>query len=71
MEISARNQIGGKVTEVVIGDITAEVTIDIGGGQSVVSVITRSSVERLGIQVGDQVVAIIKSTDVFIGKELG
>jgi molybdopterin-binding protein len=55
----------------VIGDITAEVTIDIGGGQSVVSVITRSSVERLGIQVGDQVVAIIKSTDVFIGKELG
>ncbi len=69
MEISARNQIKGRVSSVVIGDVTAEVTIDIGNGQSVVSVITRSSVERLRIQTGDQVVAIIKSTDVFIGKE--
>ena len=69
MEISARNQIRGTVTEVQLGDVTAEVTVDIGNGQSVVSVITRSSVERLRIQTGDQVVAIIKSTDVFIGKE--
>lgn len=71
MEISARNQIAGTVTEVVSGDVTAEVTIDIGNGKSIVSVITRSSVERLRIQTGDQVVAIVKSTDVFIGKELG
>jgi molybdopterin-binding protein len=68
MEISARNQIKGTITHIVNGDITSEVMIDIGGGQTIVSVITTSSTERLDLKVGDSVVAIIKSTDVFIGK---
>lgn len=67
MEISARNQIKGTVKDVKLGSIMAEVTVDIGG-QEVVSAITRSSVERLGLQVGDAVTVIIKSTEVMLGK---
>jgi len=67
MEISARNQLKGTVTEVKLGTIMAEVVVDIGG-QEVVSAITRASVERLGIKEGDQVTVIIKSTEVMLGK---
>jgi molybdopterin-binding protein len=45
----------------------AEVTVDLDG-QSIVSVITRGSVERLNLQAGDQVTVIVKSTEVMLGK---
>ncbi len=67
MEISARNQLKGTVTQVKLGEVMAEVVVDIGG-QEVVSAITRSSVERLGLKEGDNVTVIIKSTEVMIGK---
>jgi molybdopterin-binding protein len=67
MEISARNQLKGTVTEVKLGTIMAEVVVDIGG-QEIVSAITRASVERLGLKEGDSVTVIIKSTEVMLGK---
>jgi molybdopterin-binding protein len=67
MEISARNQLRGKVTAVSFGGVMAEVRLDIGG-QDLVAVITRASAERLGIKVGTDAVAIIKATEVMIGK---
>lgn len=67
MEISARSQLKGTVKDVKLGSIMAEVTVDIGG-QQVVSAITRGSVERLGLQPGDAVTVIIKSTEVMLGK---
>jgi len=67
MEISARNQLKGKVKQVTPGAVMSEVVVDIGG-QEVVSMISKSSVARLGIKVGDAVVAIIKATEVMIGK---
>jgi molybdopterin-binding protein len=67
VEISARNQLPGTVTSVTLGAVMAEVVVDIGG-REVVAAITRSSVERMGIEVGDQVIAIIKATEVMIGK---
>jgi molybdopterin-binding protein len=67
MEISARNQLRGKVTAVSFGGVMAEVRLDIGG-QDLVAVITRASAERLGIKVGTDVVAIIKATEVMVGK---
>ena len=67
MEISARNQLKGTITEVNIGEVMAEVVVDIGG-QEVVSAITRGAVERLGLKQGDNVTVIIKSTEVMIGK---
>ena len=68
MELSARNQIAGNITNIELGAVMAEVTLDVGGGQTLTSAITRHSVERLGRKVGDEVVAIIKATEVMIGK---
>jgi molybdopterin-binding protein len=68
MELSARNQIAGAVTAVHLGGVMAEITVQIAGGQELVSVITRTSAEHLQLQVGDQVTVIIKSTEVMLGK---
>jgi molybdopterin-binding protein len=67
VEISARNQFRGRVTAIALGGVMAEVRVQIGA-QELVSVITRASIERLGIKIGDDVMAIIKSTEVMIGK---
>ncbi|HTQ44088.1 MAG TPA: TOBE domain-containing protein, partial [Polyangiaceae bacterium] len=55
MELSARNQLKGKVTKVTLGNVMAEVHVQVGANE-LVSAITRGSVERLGIKVGDAVV---------------
>ncbi len=67
MEISARNQLRGTVKQIVRGSVMGEVAVDIGG-QTVTSTITLSSIDRLALKVGDTVVAIVKSTEVMIGK---
>lgn len=67
VEISARNQLRGKVTGISLGGVMAEIRVQIGD-QELVSVITRSSVDRLGIRVGDEVLAVVKATEVMIGK---
>lgn len=69
MQISARNQIKGVITDIKSGIVTAKVTLDIGGGNMISSVITIDSIEELNLKVGDEVFAIIKSTEVMIGKE--
>jgi molybdate transport system regulatory protein len=68
MEVSARNQLAGKVTAIKLGGVMAEVTVDIGGGNEVVAAVTRTSVENLKLEEGTPVVAIIKATEVLIGK---
>lgn len=67
MEISARNQIRGTITAIKHGAVMAEVVIDIES-QELTSTITLGSLERLGLRVGDRVTAIIKASDVLIGK---
>jgi len=68
MELSARNQLRGKVKSVKHGAVMSEVTIEIGGGQNLVSTITRVSAERMKLSEGDSVTAIIKATEILIGK---
>lgn len=68
MKLSARNQLKGKVVEVDHGPISGKVKIDIGGGNIIVSHITEESVKELDIKVGDEVVAIIKSSSIIVGK---
>ncbi len=68
MEISARNRFTGVVKAISGGGVMAEVVLELEGGQELVSVITRSSVRRLGLRVGDRAVAIVKSTDVLIAR---
>lgn len=67
MQLSARNQLKGTVKSVKLGAIMAEVVLDVAGHE-IVSEITKGSVERLGLKTGDAVTAIIKSTEVMIGK---
>jgi molybdopterin-binding protein len=67
MELSARNQLPGKIKSVKLGTIMAEVVIDVGGHE-VVAEISRGSATRLKLKKGDAVKAIIKSTEVIIGK---
>ena len=69
MRMSARNQLKGTVKEVKKGAVMAEVVVTLPGGQEVVSAITLGSVQELDLKAGDSVVAIIKSTEVMIGKE--
>jgi molybdopterin-binding protein len=69
MKISARNQLAGTVLSVDHGSVMSTVTIRLGGGDEVVSAITKQSAEALGLAEGDQVVAIIKATEVMVGKE--
>jgi len=67
VQISGRNQLDGTVTGIGLGDVMAEVRARIGE-QEVVSIITRSSVERLGLKIGDPVLVIVKATDVMLGR---
>jgi len=67
MKISARNTIKGTVKKLTLGAVNAEVTLEIFPGVEIVSVITNSSAEKLGISEGKEAYAVIKSSDVMIG----
>jgi molybdopterin-binding protein len=68
IELSARNQLRGRVLGISGDGIMAEVRLDIGG-QELVAIITRSSAERLRLRMGEEVLAVIKSTEVMIGRD--
>jgi molybdopterin-binding protein len=68
VELSARNQLRGRIVGLTIEGLMCEVRLTIGG-QELVSVITRSSAERLDLKLGDEVLAVIKSTEVMIGRD--
>jgi molybdopterin-binding protein len=67
MEISARNRLPGTVKEIKLGQVMAEVTVQVGENE-VVAAITKASVERLGLKVGDKASVVIKATEVMIAK---
>ena len=66
MKISARNILKGKVKEIKPGAVNTEVTVELAGGMSVVSVITRESADKLGLTTGKEVYAVIKASNVMI-----
>jgi molybdopterin-binding protein len=66
-EISARNRLRGRIASIVADGVMAEVRIQVGD-QEIISIITRSSAERLQLAVGDEVFAVVKSTEVMIAK---
>lgn len=65
--INARNQFRGKIREIVLGAVVSEVEIDTPGG-IVTSVITTRSVKELDLQVGTEVLAFVKATEVAVAK---
>ena len=68
MKLSARNQLEGKITNVELGAVMANIKIEISEPNTITAVITKESAERLGLTEGDDVCAIIKSTEVIVGK---
>ena len=68
MKLSARNQFKGKVVDVTRGATTSHVRIDIGQGVIITSSITNEAVADLDLKKGDEAWAVIKASDVMIGK---
>ena len=67
MRFSARNQLKGKVIEIKEGAVNGLVTLDIGGGNHIVSSITMDSIKSLGLQPGKEAYAVIKASSVMVG----
>jgi molybdopterin-binding protein len=67
MALSARNHLKGEITEVILGTVTALITVKVGANV-VESVITKRSAEEMGLKKGDKVTAVIKATEVMIQK---
>lgn len=70
LKISARNVLPGSVIGITKGAVNTEIVLSLRGGEVVVAVITNASVDRLGLQTGTEAFAIIKATDVMVGKGL-
>ncbi len=69
-KLSARNRLKGKITSIKKGGVVAGIQMKLdGSGDTITSVITLDAVDDLNLKVGDQVYAIIKSTEVMISKE--
>ena len=67
MSISARNKLKGKITAILMGDVMAEVTIR-AGQNTIDAIITRRSAEELKLKKGDNVIAVVKATEVMVSK---
>lgn len=68
LQVSARNALTGVVREITGDGVLCEVVLDLGNGHEIVSVITRSSAERLGLKPGVTATALIKSTEVLLAR---
>ncbi|MDG4554438.1 MAG: TOBE domain-containing protein [Candidatus Competibacter sp.] len=66
MQISTRNQFKGQATVLRIGQINADVSVDIGGGDQINALITTKSLENLGIRDGVEIHALVKASSVMI-----
>jgi len=70
MKISARNILAGKVDKVVKGAVNAEIDLTLEGGETVVAIITNVSADALGLKAGTTAYAIIKASEVIVGKDV-
>jgi molybdopterin-binding protein len=66
MKLSARNQLKGTVKSVTHGAVNSEVVLELPGGATVVSIVTRSSAEGLGLEAGSTAYAVVKASNVMI-----
>ena len=66
MRISARNVLKGKVKKLNHGAVNSEVVVELEGGAEVVSIITKTSAEELGLAEGKDVYAVVKASNVMI-----
>jgi len=69
MKTSARNALRGVVESVTDGAVNAEVILRVGDSTRIVAVITRPSVEALGLEPGREAIALIKASFVILAPE--
>ena len=69
MKLSARNQIKGKILEIVKGATTSLVLVEIARGKVITSSITNEAVKDLDLKVGGTAIVVVKASDVMIGVE--
>lgn len=68
MKISARNVLAGTVQSVTKGAVNSEITLNLQGGEKMIAIITNDSADRLELERGRPAFAIVKASDVMIGK---
>ncbi len=66
MKLSARNVLKGKVKQIKSGAVNCEVVIETAGGETIVAIITKHSVESLGLKRGMEAYAVIKASSVMV-----
>jgi molybdopterin-binding protein len=66
--LSATNRFGGRIVEISRGDVMSKVVVEVTKGVRIGAVITTDSVDRLDLEIGSEAIAIIKATEVIIGK---
>lgn len=66
MRLSARNNLKGKVVKIIPGTVNAEVHLELSGGDIVVALITKESVQNLGLEVGKEAYAVIKASSIML-----
>jgi PadR family transcriptional regulator AphA len=69
IQLSARNQLRGVITDVVHGEVMSTITAVLGDGQRVTAAITKDAATELDLAPGDSVIVIIKSTEVILAKQ--
>jgi molybdopterin-binding protein len=69
MKLSARNVLPGTIKKVTHGAVNSEIVIELPGGQEIVSIITKTSAESLGLKVGVSAYAVIKASSVMIATD--
>jgi len=69
MRISARNMLKGRIKKIVNDPISSEVSVELSGGDIIVSVITRNSAENLDLKEGKEAYVVIKATNVMIATD--
>lgn len=70
VKLSARNQLKGKLKKIIPGTVNSEVIIELPDGIEIISIITKGSVEHLGLKEGGSAYAVIKASNVMIGTGL-
>ncbi|NHX38460.1 MULTISPECIES: molybdopterin-binding protein [Haloarcula] len=69
MALSAQNNLSGTIRSVTTDEVMAEIVIELDGGETVTSTITRGSADRLDLAEGDEVSAVIKASEVMVDKD--
>lgn len=70
MKTSARNQFNGTISDIHLGQVEAEIHVNLPGGETIIATVTRDSVSTLGLKHGLTVIALVKAPQIIIATDL-